>query len=569
MTRYPKISNEDFYKKVSKLFKKFKIKDKRLNMDEICYPSKFKLQLPQQFVSEFMTPSTPYKGLLLFHQIGAGKTCAAVSIAENFKGKKNILVVTPASLMGNFYKELRSECTGDEYLKPSVRKEFNKLKPSSDKYKEIIKKVNKKIDKYYTVLSYNKFVEKIQKKRIKLNNTLLIIDEVQNVVSEHGSFYKAIYGAISKAPDDLRVVLLSGTPIFDKPLEIGLTLNLLKLKEEYPKGSKFNDKFLSARKLKSGEIKYKARNLTKFKELAKGYISYYRGAPPVAFPKKNIKIVNCKMSDYQYKSYKTVATDEGPFRTGDILKLPNNFFIGSRLISNIAFPKKGINQDGYDLLAEDKLLMTNLKKFSIKFYKILKQIKQSDGPVFIYSNFKEYGGLKSFIKVLEHHNFVNYKDFGEGEKRYAVWSSDEKHEMKEELKDVYNQFDNADGSKLKVILGSPSIKEGVSLLRVSEVHIMEPYWNLSRLEQVIGRAVRFCSHKDLAKRHRHVDIYIYIADHPKEEMTIDKYILNMAYKKNKIVSKFEMALKESAVDCKLNYYGNVYNKKDEHIECDI
>ena len=168
MTRYPKISNEEFYKKVSKLFKKFKIKDKRLNMDEICYPSKFKLQLPQQFVSEFMTPSTPYKGLLLFHQIGAGKTCAAVSIAENFKGKKNILVVTPASLMGNFYKELRSECTGDEYLKPSVRKEFNKLKPSSEKYKEIIKKVNKKIDKYYTVLSYNKFVEKIQKKKNKV-----------------------------------------------------------------------------------------------------------------------------------------------------------------------------------------------------------------------------------------------------------------------------------------------------------------------------------------------------------------------------------------------------------------
>jgi hypothetical protein len=51
-------------------------------------------------------------------------------------------------------------------------------------------------------------------------------------------------------------------------------------------------------------------------------------------------------------------------------------------------------------------------------------------------------------------------------------------------------------------------------------------------------------------------------------MTIDKYILNMAYKKNKIISQFEMALKESAVDCNLNYYGNVYNKKDEHIECE-
>ena len=96
---------------------------------------------------------------------------------------------------------------------------------------------------------------------------------------------------------------------------------------------------------------------------------------------------------------------------------------------------------------------------------------------------------------------------------------------------------------------------------------MEPYWNWSRLDQVIGRAVRFCSHKDLPKRYRYVDIYLYIADHPKEEMTIDKYILAMAYKKTEIISKFEHALKETAIDCKLNYHGNVH-KKDEHIKCD-
>ena len=130
------------------------------------------------------------------------------------------------------------------------------------------------------------------------------------------------------------------------------------------------------------------------------------------------------------------------------------------------------------------------------------------------------------------------------------------------IKDMYNQPDNADGSKIKIILGSPSIKEGVSLLRVSEVHILEPYWNMSRLDQVIGRAVRFCSHKDLPKSKRHVDIFIYIADHPKEKMSIDKYILNMAYKKNEIIKQFEKALKESAVDCKLNIQGNVYSKQD-------
>ena len=161
----------------------------------------------QKFVSEFINPKTPYKGLLLYHQIGAGKTCAAVAIAENWKEKRNVLIVTPASLMGNFYKELRSECTGDEYLLPKERSELGNLNPATNKYKETIKRINKKIDKFYTVLSYNKFVEKILKRRIKFEDTILIIDEVQNIVSEHGEFYKKIKGAIDKAPSDFRIVI--------------------------------------------------------------------------------------------------------------------------------------------------------------------------------------------------------------------------------------------------------------------------------------------------------------------------------------------------------------------------
>ena len=229
MTKYPKISDNEFYKKINTIFKKFKIKEKKLTLEDICYPKKFKLQIPQEFVSNFINKDTPYKGILLYHQIGAGKTCAAISIAENFKKTKNILVVVPAALIGNFYKELRSGCTEDEYISYKNINQLNSLKPASKEYKEIIKKTNSKINKYYTVLSYNKFVEKLQKKSIKLVNTLLIIDEVQNVVSEHGTFYNTIYKSISNAPNDLRIVLLSGTPMFDRPLEIALTLNLLKL----------------------------------------------------------------------------------------------------------------------------------------------------------------------------------------------------------------------------------------------------------------------------------------------------------------------------------------------------
>ena len=567
MVKYPKIDDINFYNKINKIFKKFKIKNNKLTSDQICYPSKFKLQLPQKFVSEFINPSTPYKGLLLFHQIGAGKTCAAISIAENFKKKKNILIVTPASLMGNFFKELRSSCTGDEYISPSDRKKLENYKPNESKCKEIIKKVNKRINKYYTVLSYNKFVQKLKNKKIKLKNTLLIIDEVQNIVSESGIFYNIIYNNIKKSPDDFRIILLSGTPMFDKPVEIGLTLNLLKLKNEFPIGSKFNKIFLKTSKKDKNEIVYKIKNLNKFKMLSKGLISYYRGAPPISFPKKNISIVKCRMSDYQYKSYKTVATEEGPFRTGDILKLPNNFFIGSRIISNIAFPKKEINKDGYNLLEKEKLLMRNLKEYSIKFYKIYQNLRKSEGPVFIFSNFKDIGGIKSLVKFLEFHGYKSYKDYGEGEKRYAVWTGDEPHVVKEEIKFIFNQKENENGSKIKIMLGSPSIKEGVTLLRVEQVHMLEPYWNFSRMKQIIGRAIRYCSHKDLPKRRRFVDVFLYISTYPNIK-TIDEYIWKLAKKKQKLIKQFEDSLKEKAIDCEIFYEGNNY-EDEEPIKCEI
>ena len=95
---------------------------------------------------------------------------------EEWKEKRNILVVTPASLMGNFYDELRSQCTGDEYVTPKDRKILGEANPSSDKYLQIIKKINKKIDKFYSVLSYNKFVDKLKRKKINFEKTLLIID---------------------------------------------------------------------------------------------------------------------------------------------------------------------------------------------------------------------------------------------------------------------------------------------------------------------------------------------------------------------------------------------------------
>ena len=301
----------------------------------------------------------------------------------------------------------------------------------------------------------------------------------------------------------------------------------------------------------------------------KGYISYYRGANPKAFPKQIFKTVNCKMENFQYKSYLTsLSTEEymkGSFRDADILDLPNNFLLGPRLISNVAYPNKGIGAKGFTSFKGASLKTSNIKNFSKKFYKIYNKIKKSTGPIFIYSNFKDYGGIKTMITFLEYHGFKNYKVNGAGNKRFAIWSGDEKVTTKEAIKFTFNKKENYNGSQIKILLGTPSIKEGVSLLRVEQVHILEPYWNMSRLLQIIGRAIRFCSHKDLPSRKRQVEVFLYLATYPGVQ-TVDQKIWAMAKRKHMLIEQFETAMKESAIDCKLFYNRNVY-KGDKPIKC--
>lgn len=589
MPKYPEITDDEFYNRISEIYKKFKVRKDNRDLDDICHPKEFKLQLPQQFLSEFINPKTPYMGVLVYHRIGAGKTCTAVRIAEKWKKYKRIVVVVPASLKGNFRSELRSLCADDNYLKDNERTMLAKLHPSDQKYKEIIAKTDERINEYYEIYSYNKFVELTKTKQINLKNALLIVDEIQNMVSEGGSFYEALYDAIHSAPKDLRIVLLSATPMFDKPNEIGLTMNLLRLPEELPVGREFDKTFIKTVK-RGDKYMHSVKNIELFKERVKGFISFFRGAPPFVFPKMKIKYISCEMSDFQYSAYKKVLGNEENIMSGtkkkiakslNISDLPNNFYIGTRVISNIVFPNRKINEEGY-LSFTNKQIVKHLDKFSCKFFEIMNKIQKTNGKVFVYSSFKEFGGIRSFARVLDAFGYKDYTKEGEGKKRYAIWSGDENITIKEEIRAVYNMKSNLKGSKLKIILGSPSIREGVSLTGVRQVHVLEPYWNQSRLDQVIGRASRFCSHKDLEEHHRDVKVYIYVSVPPgynnvsrqtgnqvtNKEQTIDQYIQHLSMEKDKVIKTFEKAIKEVAIDCKLNKNANVHEGEDD-IVCDV
>jgi superfamily II DNA or RNA helicase len=517
---------EDFQHSIYDKFKNKKDTKIYKTRKQLCFPKHFEYQLPQKFVSQFINPNTEYKSLLLYHKIGSGKTCAAIQIAEEWKDKRKVFIITPASLKSNMYKEFRSECTGNTYVSDEERLQLNTLSPEENH--NLITKINNRINKSVTILSYNKFINKIQNNSINLRNSLLIIDEVHNIISESGTFYNTLLAFIKNAPKSLRIVLLTATPIIDKPYEIGLLMNLLRSKYEFPIGHAFNKMFISS-------DNSSLQNIELFKKYINGYISYYKGAPNKVFPLKQFKIVNCIMSDYQYQKYSKYKLN---FNENDyLLNLNNSFFINSRITSNIVSPT-------------NKTI--NLQNKSCKIYKLLKKLKYSRGTVFIYSNFLKYG-IDYIVKILENNGYLNFNgnSTGTGTKRFALWTGDESSDLKDTILSTFNDISNKDGSKIKILLGSPSIKEGVSLLRVREVHILEPYFNMARIQQVIGRAIRFCSHKDIPqKQRRTVKVFLYIACLPHEihGLSIDQYILDIAHKKENIISQFEKLLIESSVD---------------------
>jgi hypothetical protein len=110
--------------------------------------------------------------------------------------------------------------------------------------------------------------------------------------------------------------------------------------------------------------------------------------------------------------------------------------------------------------------------------------------------------------------------------------------------------------------------EGISLANVRQVHIMEPYWNYVRLDQVKGRAIRICSHMDLPVDERNVDIFTYVMKFSERQLkerlvdetivnidggdTTDQSIFKLLMSKKHLSDSILDVMKKSAVDCELN-----------------
>ena len=124
-----------------------------------------------------------------------------------------------------------------------------------------------------------------------------------------------------------------------------------------------------------------------------------------------------------------------------------------------------------------------------------------------------------------------------------------------------NEESNKDGRKIKVVLISQAGSEGLDYKCIRQVHILDPWYNMSRIEQIIGRAVRTCSHRLLPFSQRNVEIYLYgslLREDQREKEAVDLYVYRLSELKAVQIGNVSRVLKEVSVDCILNADQSVF-----------
>lgn len=247
---------------------------------------------------------------------------------------------------------------------------------------------------------------------------------------------------------------------------------------------------------------------------------------------------------------------------------------------NFAYKKATLQKHGRIFSRE------TIGKYSAKIKNVLEMIyntdtnKVSDGVILIYSQYID-AGLIPMALALEEMGFTRYgdrakslfktrptdivdartmkpatdrKDFMPA--RYTMITGDKGLSPNNdfEVKGVTND-NNKDGHGIKVILISRAGAEGIDLKFIRQVHILDPWYNMNRLEQIIGRAVRNLSHKDLEFEKRNVEIFMYgtILGKANKEEAADLYVYRLAELKAVQMGKISRILKETAVDCIINH----------------
>ena len=680
--KYPNVDDQKFQRKIalknefrypySLPSKKIASLDKK---NKLCQQDDFTLSPHQDFIKNFIHPNTPYNGILLYHGMGTGKTCTAIGVSEQFRNIhkynpdfKKIWLIASSNVQDNFQLQLfdpdklikKNDIWNlDSCVGPNLLQELQNFDLQNMNKDMIVKKIQKNIDKYYVFLGYEKFANLIlniirnikvsnetkykkivtEKLNEKFGNCLLVIDEAHNIRLNGNEGDKKIAKSIQLLTTHVKknkILLLTGTPMFNDSREIIFLLNILRSNDGLSaiKMSEVFDK--NGELLVSSEEEEIGKQNLSIK--ANGYVSFVRGENPYIFPfkiyprdynsplsifnfeypkfqyngvgiKQGIQFLDLYVSQmsefqkggYEYFTRKLHRSSTNKKNDKDVSREANvsgyKEFQDAIFTLNICYPgskdgeylngKSGlfsiVSQDQnskYRYINKDNDIFDydKIGDHSAKIKEIINLIIESTGTVLVYSQYKDAGLIPMALALEElgmtrlSSNDNLFSSSGRKSKnvkfkgKYSMITGDpiySKNNSKE-IK-VINKEENKNGDLCKVILITQAGSEGIDFKNLRQVHILEPWYNLNRIDQIVGRAIRNCSHKSLPLMKRNCQVFMHGSYIDKNEEMIDMMLYRRCEDKARKIGKVQKVLKSMSVDCILHEKQKEFSKLTEKL----
>jgi hypothetical protein len=488
------------------------------------------------------------------------------------------------------------QCTGRRYLDMLLRIEKEPKNWEDPEIRDRLERTaDRLINEFYEFTTYASFGSLLvgdlagsaadlagAKQRVKdtLQGRLIIIDEAHNI--REGSELKTAkelsrgLAMLAKQVPDVTLVLLTATPMFDTYREIEYFINLFLWndKRQSPEESvKLDDLFTTEGLLKEGP------GSETFHRWCQDYVSYVKGENPFTFPFRlpppltvstNLpkSYLGKRIADNERLRYlplvespadgvqKTILQRErGEGGEDETLMQATLAVLPQNKPFDEVFSSEGSR---YSYIGEPFLTPDQIGNHSAKFKSVLQSIENSRGVVLVYSNFVTMGA-QLFAMALEEHGYApatgdpllaNAAYSGASKGKYGLITARLSPAKMERLLKLAKNRKNRNGELLRVIVVSPIASEGIDFRYVRQVHILDPWWNMSRIEQVIGRGLRTCSHSALTFSEQNCTVYLHVVRHGGDRECFDEYTYRIRVEPKAVkIARVRKVMAEYAMDC--------------------
>lgn len=577
------------------------------------------------------------RGLLIYHTMGMGKTFLAVAAAMAMWDVRSPVVIVPKSIQKNFQETIEKFVA---LMNPTLSGDALRQKQAAavKRFRFVSLDAYNMAKQVARVTSGSEGSGSLNNHLLIVDEAHNLFRAIINSSNENTNA-RQLYEMVMEARN-LRILFLTGTVPSKDPFELVPCFNMLAGYDLLPTQYEvFYKHYVNAGTPDSPPT---INNRGKLANRLLGLVSHATHTLPSdpsaaaddagsakhirdvgGFPEEMPLIIeSVEMSPDQYRQYllereKEEAEGKGSGGPGGAptreritnspaLSLPGSeagagstYYVRSRSLSNFT-----PSEDDRDMAVTDMPDSTFTDLTSPKIARLVENVETSPGPALVYSQFVDVGGLAVVARFLRGAGYAEYVVSSSGSKgtssgskgtssgpkapssapkthehMYAVISGDVKPDDRVRIQEVFNSPKNAHGELIKVLLVSKTGAEGLDLKGVRQVHILEPYWDKSREDQVKARGVRLGSHDHLPREEREVQPYLYIAAANQkmfegmqptttektappqrykliETQTIDQWFHTRGLNKHTLNLMFRDLLRDVCLECAINGYGN-------------